>query len=200
MELFKNRLVTWTTGNISARDLVSGFVVIKPSGVLYGDLSPDIMVILDVQGNLIEGQLKPSSDTATHLYVYRNRPDVCGIVHTHSPFATAFAAVGRPIPASLTTICEEFGGSIPVGEFALSGGDEIGQEIVRSIGNNKAILMKNHGVFSLGRNARSALKTAVMVEDAARIMYYAYQLGEPIEISHDNIEILYRRYNEEYGQ
>jgi L-ribulose-5-phosphate 4-epimerase len=200
LELPRNNLVVWTSGNVSARDVESGLVVIKPSGVLYDELKPEDMVVLDLNGNVIEGKLKPSSDTATHLYIYRHRSDVGGVVHTHSSFATAFAVVGRPIPAYLTAVCDEFGGPIPVGGMAPIGGEEIGQEVVRSIGTSKAILMQNHGVFTIGKDARAALKAAVMVEDAARTMFYAYQLGEPIPIPEEMVARLHRRYTQEYGQ
>ena len=199
-ELPKNNLVAWTSGNISARDQDTGLVVIKPSGVRYEDLTPEKMVIVDLDGNVVETDLQPSSDTATHLYIYRRRQDVGGIAHTHSTFATAFAAVGRPILPNLTTICDEFGGPIPVGEFALIGGEEIGREIIRAIGDSKAILMKNHGVFTIGKTAAEALKSAVMVEDAARTMYYAFQLGDPVEIDQQDVAKLHQRYMEEYGQ
>ena len=199
-ELVLNGLVVWTGGNISARDPGTDRVVIKPSGVRYDDLTADKLVVVDLDGRVLEGELRPSSDTATHLYIYRHRQDVCGIVHTHSTFATAFAAVGKPIPAVLTAICDEFGGPIPVGGFAPIGGEEIGQEVVKSIGDSRAILMQNHGVFTIGDNATSAVKSAVMVEDAARTVYHALQLGEPIPISPEDIERLNRRYREEYGQ
>lgn len=200
LELPKYQLVVWTSGNISGRDPETGLVVIKPSGVMYEDLSPEKMVVLDLDGRIVEGTLKPSSDAATHLYIYRHRSDVGGIVHTHSTFATAFAAVGKPIPPYLTAICDEFGGPIPVGGFALIGGEQIGQEIVRSIGKSKAILMQNHGVFTIGKNAKVALKSAVYVEDAARTMFYAMQLGSVIEIPPDQVAKLHKRYVEEYGQ
>lgn len=199
-ELPKNNLVAWTSGNISARDQDTGLVAIKPSGVRYENLTPEKMVIVDLDGNVVETDLQPSSDTATHLYIYRRRQDVGGIAHTHSTFATAFAAVGRPILPNLTAICDEFGGPIPVGEFALIGGEEIGREIIRAIGDSKAILMKNHGVFTIGKTAAEALKSAVMVEDAARTMYYAFQLGDPVEIDPQDVAKLHQRYVEEYGQ
>jgi L-ribulose-5-phosphate 4-epimerase len=158
------------------------------------------MVVLDLDGKIMEGTLKPSSDTATHLFIYRQRPDVNGIVHTHSPFATAFAAVGKPIPPVLTTICDEFGGEIPLGRFAPIGDETIGMEVVRSIGTSPAILMQNHGVFTVGKSARAAVKAAVMVEDAARTVYYAMQLGELIPIPDEMVARLHKRYKEQYGQ
>ena len=199
-ELPRNNLVAWTSGNVSGRDPVTGLVVIKPSGIRYEDLTPEAMCVVDLYGKLIEGKYKPSSDTFAHVYVYRHRADVNGMVHTHSTFATAWAAAGKPIPAVLTAICDEFGGPIPVGAYAKIGGDEIGQEILRSIGSSPAILMKNHGVFTVGRTAEAAVKAAVMVEDVARTVYYALQLGQPEEIPPEEVARAHRRYLEEYGQ
>ncbi|MCK4418426.1 class II aldolase/adducin family protein, partial [Candidatus Aerophobetes bacterium] len=164
LELPKNRLVSMTSGNVSGRDKKTGYVVIKPSGISYEDLKPSHMVVVDLEGKIIEGSLKPSVDTPTHLYVYRYRDDVNGIVHTHSNYATSFAALGKPIPVYLTAMADEFGGSIPVGAYAKIGGEEIGEEIINSIGDSPAILMKNHGVFTIGPSAKAALKTAVMLE------------------------------------
>jgi L-ribulose-5-phosphate 4-epimerase len=196
----RNGLVTWTSGNISGRDLQTGLVVIKPSGILYEDLTPENMVVVDLNGNVVEGDHKPSSDTLAHVYVYRHRSDVNGVVHTHSTFATAWAAVGKPIPPMLTAICDEFGGPIPVGAYAKIGGDDIGQEIIRSIGSSLAILLKNHGVFTIGKTPEAAVKAAVMVEDVARTVYYALQLGQPEEIPADEVARAHRRYIDEYGQ
>lgn len=200
LELPRHNLVTWTSGNISARHAQSGLVVIKPSGVRYEALQPEHMVVLDVQGRVMEGALKPSSDTATHLYIYRQRPDVCGVVHTHSPYATAFAAVGQPIPAVLTAACDEFGGEIPCGGLVLIGDEQIGREVVRAIGGSPAILMQNHGVFTVGPSAEAALKAAVMVEDVARTVWLALQIGRPLPIPEEMIASLRRRYSTEYGQ
>lgn len=199
-ELVRNALVAWTSGNVSGRDAERGLVVIKPSGVRYADLTPENMVVVDLDGKVVEGSYKPSSDTRAHLYVYRQRSDVHGVVHTHSRFATAWAAVGRAIPPVLTAICDEFGGAIPVGAYAKVGGDEIGREIIRSIGDSPAILMKNHGVFTIGKTPEAAVKSAVMVEDAARTVFYARQLGSPEEIPAEEVARAHRRYIEEYGQ
>jgi L-ribulose-5-phosphate 4-epimerase len=200
LELPKNDLVKWTGGNVSGRDPETGLVVIKPSGVKYPDLRPEHLVVLDVDGKIVEGNLSPSSDTASHLYIYRHRPDVGGIVHTHSPYATAFAAVGKPIPVYLTAIADEFGGPIPVGGFALIGGEEIGKVVVESIGSSPAVLLKNHGVFTLGKNAEAAVKAAVMVEDVARTVWYALQLGTPDVIPAEEVAKLHDRYTNVYGQ
>jgi L-ribulose-5-phosphate 4-epimerase len=200
LELPKNHLVAWTSGNVSGRDPKTDLVVIKPSGVRYEQLTPENMVVVDLDGKIVEGALKLSSDVAAHLYIYRYRPDVNGIVHTHSTFATAFAAVGCPIPPYLTAICDEFGGTIPCGGYAKIGGDEIGREVVRSIGSSPAILLKNHGVFTVGKTPEAAVKAAVMVEDVARTVFYALQLGIPEEIPPEEVARAHRRYVEEYGQ
>jgi L-ribulose-5-phosphate 4-epimerase len=200
MELPKNNLVAWTTGNVSARDRASNLVVVKPSGVRYEELTPEGMLVMDLEGRVVEGTMRASSDAVSHVYIYRHRPDVGGVVHTHSTFATAFAAVGRPIPPCLTAICDEFGGEIPCGGYAKIGGLEIGEAVIRSIGSSKAILLKNHGVFTIGRTPLAAVKSAVMVEDVARTMYYAYQLGEPDVIPEGEVARAHRRYLDEYGQ
>ncbi len=199
-ELPRYNLVTWTSGNISGRDPDSGLVVIKPSGVPYSELTPENMVVVNLDGKVVEGKLKPSSDTFAHVYVYLHRSEINGVVHTHSTFATAWAAAGKPIPAVLTAICDEFGGPIPVGAYAKIGGDEIGEEILRSIGTSPAILMKNHGVFTIGKTPLAAVKAAVMVEDVARTVFYAMQLGQPDLIPAEEIARAHRRYLEEYGQ
>ena len=200
LELPRHELVVWTSGNVSARDPETGLVVIKPSGVRYEDLRPEQMVVVDLQSQVVEGQLKPSSDTASHLYIYRHRPDVGGVVHTHSPYATAFAAVGRPIPVVLTAIADEFGGPIPCGGFALIGDESIGKVVIDSIGNSPAVLLKNHGVFAIGRTAEAAVKAAVMTEDNARTVWLALQLGVPDEIPAEEVSKLHRRYTKVYGQ
>lgn len=201
----QNGLCTWTSGNLSGRDPESGHIVIKPSGVFFEDLIPENMVVVDENASMIEGDLKPSSDTATHCYIYREMPEVGGIVHTHSPYATAWAALGRDIPCVLTAMADEFGGVIPCGDFALIGGEEIGREVVRILreGSNPhspAVIMQNHGVFAIGTTPKAAIKAAVMCEDVARTVFLAHQLGDPIPISEDNIAKLHHRYTTVYGQ
>jgi L-ribulose-5-phosphate 4-epimerase len=200
LELPKNQLVAWTSGNVSARDPQTGLVVIKPSGVRYEYLRPEHMVVVDLDGRVVEGDLKPSSDTASHLYLYRHRPDVGGVVHTHSTYASAFAAANRPIPVYLTAQADEFGGPIPCAGFALIGGEEIGQVVLAAIGSSCAVLLKNHGVITLGPTAEAAVKAAVMVEDVARTTFVALQLGQPDEIPPEAIAKLHHRYTHVYGQ
>lgn len=195
-----NNLVVWTSGNVSVRDAETGYVVIKPSGVKFEDLVPAQMVVVDLDGKEIDGDLKASSDTTSHLYIYRHMPEVNGVVHTHSNFATAFAAAGKSIPPILTAIADEFGGPIPCGGFALIGGEGIGKVVVESIGKSPACLLKNHGVFTVGPTGEKALKAAVMVEDVAKTVYFAMQLGFPDEIAKRDIVRLHDRYTNVYGQ
>ena len=199
-ELPKNNLVVWTGGNVSVRDPETGYVVIKPSGVKFDDLTPENMVVVDSRGDKVEGEFNASSDTASHLYIYRHMPEVNGVVHTHSNYATAFAALGKPIPPVLTGIGDEFGGRIPCGGFALIGGEEIGKIVVETIGTSPACLLKNHGVFTVGPTGDKALKAAVMVEDSAKTVWIALQMGVPEEISEEDLEKLHYRYTNIYGQ
>jgi len=201
-ELPRNQLVTWTSGNLSARDPASGLVVIKPSGVKFADLTPESMVVVNLQGEVVEGTLKPSSDTASHCYIYRHMPHVNGIVHTHSRYATAFAVIGQPIPCFTTAMADEFGGPIPLGGFALIGGEEIGAQVVEALRGSKspACLLKNHGVFAVGKDAEAAVKAAVMTEDNAAITWLALQIGTPQPIDEADIAKLHHRYTTVYGQ
>jgi L-ribulose-5-phosphate 4-epimerase len=200
MELPKNGLVVWTQGNVSVRDPASGVAAIKPSGIRYADLTPENMVIVDLDGAVVEGDFKPSSDTATHLYIYRHRPEINGVVHTHSTYATAFAALGRPIPIVLTSMGDEFGGPIPCGGFALIGSEAIGKVVIEAIGDSPAVLLKNHGAFTIGKNGESAVKSAVMLEDAARTVWAALLLGQPDIIPAEDVARLHKRYTTVYGQ
>ncbi len=205
-ELVRYELVAWTSGNVSQRmkfdDGSPDLFAIKPSGVRYDQLTAESMVICDLDGKLVQGDLSPSSDTAAHAYVYRNMPDVNGVVHTHSNYACAWAAVGKEIPCILTAIADEFGGPIPMGPFAIIGDESIGRGIVETLTNHRsrAILMQNHGVFTIGIDATDAVKAAVMCEDNAKSAFIAHQLGTPIPIPQDGIESLFNRYQTVYGK
>ena len=201
-ELPRNELVVWTAGNVSARVPGQDLLVIKPSGVSYDELTPENMVVCDLKGELVEGEHAPSSDTAAHAYVYAHMPEVNGVVHTHSTYATAWAARAEPIPCVLTMMADEFGGAIPIGPFALIGDDSIGQGIVSTLANHRsrAVLMQNHGPFTVGRSAKAAVKAAVLVEEVARTVHIARQLGEPLPIPQDDVDRLYDRYQNAYGQ
>jgi L-ribulose-5-phosphate 4-epimerase len=201
-ELRRWELVVWTAGNVSQRVEGADLFVIKPSGVTYDELSAESMVVCDLEGNLIDGTSVPSSDTAAHAYVYRHLPSVGGVVHTHSTYATAWAARGEEIPCVLTMMADEFGGPIPVGPFAVIGDDSIGRGIVETLAGSRspAVLMQNHGPFTIGADAQAAVKTAVMVEEVARTVHIAQQLGDPLPIEQSKIDSLYDRYQNAYGQ
>jgi L-ribulose-5-phosphate 4-epimerase len=200
MELVRHRLVAWTSGNVSGRDPETDLVVIKPSGVRYEDLRPETLVVVNLAGDVVEGTLAPSVDAASHLYIYRNRTDVRGIVHTHSPFATAFAALGREIPVYLTSVADEFGGPIPCAAYAAVGAEAIGQEALRWLSVSPVVLLAHHGVIAVGSSTATATKAAVMAEDAARISYLAMQLGQPEELPADEVARAHRFHTLHYGQ
>jgi L-ribulose-5-phosphate 4-epimerase len=201
-ELLRNGLVAWTSGNLSARVPDEELMVIKASGVAYDDLTPEAIVVCDLEGSLVEGELAPSSDAATHGYVYRQLPDVGGVAHTHSSYATAWAARGEAIPCVLTAMADEFGGEIPIGPFALIGDEEIGRAVVDTLASHRsrAVLMQSHGVFTIGPGPRDAIKAAVMCEDVARTVHLARALGDPIPLAREDIDALYDRYQNVYGQ
>jgi L-ribulose-5-phosphate 4-epimerase len=201
-ELPRWGLVVWTAGNVSARVPGHDLLVIKPSGVGYDELSAEAMVVTDLEGDLVDGDRSPSSDTAAHAYVYKHMPEVGGVVHTHSTYATACAARGEAIPCVLTMMGDEFGGEIPIGPFALIGDDSVGRGIVQTLRDHRspAVLMLNHGPFTIGPTAKAAVKAAVMCEEVARTVHIARQLGEPLAIAQSDIDSLYARYQNVYGQ
>ena len=201
-ELVRAGLVVWTAGNVSARVPGADLMVIKPSGVSYDDLTPDTMTVCDLDGRVVEGEHSPSSDTDAHAYVYRHMPEVGGVVHTHSTYAVAWAARAEPVPCVLTAMADEFGGEIPIGPFALIGSDDIGKGIVGTLQGHRspAVLMANHGPFTVGRTATAAVKAAVMCEDVCRSVHVAMQLGQPQPIAQADVDRLYDRYQNVYGQ
>lgn len=205
-ELVRYNLVVWTGGNVSGRVPGADLFVIKPSGVSYDDLAPENMILCDLDGVAIPGtpgsDRSPSSDTAAHAYVYRHMPEIGGVVHTHSTFAVAWAARGEEIPCVITAMADEFGGPVPVGPFAIIGDDSIGRGIVETLQGHRsrAVLMQNHGPFTIGVTAKDAVKAAVMVEDVARAMHFAREAGPLIPIPNEAIDSLYARYQNVYGQ
>jgi L-ribulose-5-phosphate 4-epimerase len=201
-ELPRHGLVAWTSGNLSARVPGEELMVIKASGIPYEQLTPAAIVVCDLHGTLVEGDLAPSSDAAAHGYVYRELDEVGGIAHTHSAYATAWAARGEAIPCVLTAMADEFGGEIPIAPFARIGDEEIGRAVVETLAAHRssAVLLRSHGVFALGPNARAAIKSAVMCEDVARTVHLARALGDPIPLAPEDIDALHDRYQNVYGQ
>jgi L-ribulose-5-phosphate 4-epimerase len=201
-ELVRYGLVAWTAGNVSGRVPGEDLFVIKPSGVDYDDLTPQNMIVCDLDGNRVEPGLRPSSDTAAHAYVYRHMPHVGGVVHTHSTYASAWAARHEAVPCALTAMADEFGGEIPLGPFARIGDESIGQGIVATLDGHRspAVIMANHGVFAIGPDPRAAVKAAVMCEDVARTTHIARQLGELVPIPQSDVDALHDRYRNAYGQ
>jgi len=200
LELSRSRLVTMFSGNVSGRDPETGYVAIKPSGMNYRNMKPEDMVIVDMNGDVVEGKHKPSVDTLTHLYIYKNRPDVNGITHTHSNYATSFAALGQSIPVYLTAMADDFGRPVPCTDYAPVGSEAIGKEILRVIGNSPAVLVKNHGVFTIGKSPSEALKIAVMLEDIAKTVHLALLRGKPQEIPPEEVQRAYEWHQKFYGQ
>jgi L-ribulose-5-phosphate 4-epimerase len=207
-ELPRWGLIVWTAGNVSQRVVVgdapsdADLFVIKPSGVTYDELTPESMVVCDLEGKVVEGEHAPSSDTEAQAYVYRELPHVGGVVHTHSTYATAWAARAEPVPCVLTMMADEFGGDIPIGPFALIGDDSIGRGIVETLSGSRspAVLMRNHGPFTIGADGKAAVKAAAMVEEVARTVHISRQLGEPLPIPAEQIDSLYNRYQNVYGR
>jgi L-ribulose-5-phosphate 4-epimerase len=201
-ELVRWGLVVWTGGNISARVPGEALMVIKPSGLSYDDLTPESMVVCDLDGSVVEGDLAPSSDTAAHAFIYREMPEVGGVVHTHATYSVAWAARGEPVPCILTAQADEFGGPIPVAPFARIGDEAIGRAVVETLRGSRssAVLLQNHGPFTIGKDAKAAVKAAVMCEDVCKAVHIAHQLGEPVAMDPDDVTALYERYQNVYGQ
>ncbi|CAN5580383.1 L-ribulose-5-phosphate 4-epimerase [soil metagenome] len=194
-------LVTMHSGNASGYDPESERLVIKPSGMDYDRITPDALVEVDVaSGEVLPGQLKPSVDLPHHLFLFRHFPEVRSVIHTHSNYATAFAAVGRSIPLVLTAIADEFGDEVPCTPYVDNEGEHIGEAILKYRNRSPAVLLGNHGVFAWGDSPRAALKAAIMVEDVAKTVWLAHQLGQPVAIPKEEAEKWYDRYHNRYGQ
>ena len=208
MRLKESGLVVLTWGNVSAIDRERGVVCIKPSGVSYSAMTADDMVVLDLDGNTVDGHYRPSSDTPTHLYLYKAFPEIGGIVHTHSSYATAWAQAGESIPAYGTTHADAFFGDVPCtraltkeeieGEYEHNTGAVIA-EAFTSLDPNAvpAVLVKNHGPFTWGKNALDAVNTAITLEEVAKMALLTRQ----IKPSADRVDqhLLDKHYNRKHG-
>ena len=199
-ELPRNGLVVGSGGNVSGRDPDTGLIVIKPSGIKFSKLTADTMVVVDIGGNVVEGEMKPSVDTGIHLYIYRNRPDVFGVTHTHSPYATSFAARGERIPAILTPITHILGRDVPCSRYATPGEVDTGQAIIETADGGWAVLVKSHGVFTMGKSAAEATSIAVYLEEAAMTTHLAMLRGPVDELPEEEIERCYNWFRKNYGQ
>ena len=194
MEVQKQNLIKYTWGNVSGIDRSKGLFVIKPSGVAYEDLTPDMMVVCDLDGNVVEGALNPSSDTQTHAVLYKHFDEIGGIVHTHSPWATVWAQAGLDVPVYGTTHADTFYGDIPCARFLTE--EEIldayeyetGKVIVEEFSKREikpmdipAILLKGHGPFTWGKDSNEAVVNAVVLEEVCKMNYYTKKLDEKVE-------------------
>jgi L-ribulose-5-phosphate 4-epimerase len=198
--IYRAGLVTMHSGNASGIERARGLVIIKPSGMDYDRMRPADMVVTDLEGRKVKGKWKPSVDLPEHLYIYRHRPEIGGIIHTHSNYATSFALLGRPIPVYLTAIADEFGVEIPCVPYVDNLEDHIGQAIVKRMGKSPAVLLAQHGAFAFGPTPRAALKAAVMLEDVAKTCHLALLLGKPVPLPPGEIRKWYGRYHTTYGQ
>ncbi len=198
--IYRAGLVTMHSGNASGIDHERGLVIIKPSGMNYETMRPKDMVVTDLEGNTVKGKWKPSVDLPHHLYLYKHRPDVGGIIHTHSNYATSFALLGQSIPVYLTAIADEFGSEIPCVPYTDNQGDHIGEAILKHIGKSPAVMLAHHGTFALGATPKAALKAAVMLEDVAKTCHLALLLGKPQPLPPKEVQKWYDRYHTTYGQ
>jgi len=200
LQLVRYGLVTLTGGNVSGRDKESGYIAITPSGMDYEKLNPEDIVIVDSKGNMVEGKWKASVDLKDHLYIYRNKPNLYGIIHTHSPYACSFAMLHQEIPCCSTTLANEVGGSVPISKYSPVGEGGIGSAVIEAIGDKNACLLANHGVIAVGISVRHALVAAVMLEDGAKVYHLAKCKGDPIPLHPSEIEKAKNVFLYEYGQ
>jgi len=201
LELPGNRLVIWSGGNVSGKDPETGLIVIKPSGVPFANLTARSLVVVDIDGNVVEGDLTPSVDLGVHLYVYRRRSDVGGITHTHSPYATSFALNGQGIPAALTALTHLIGSGVPCSRYATPGAEDTGSAIIEvTQDHGMAALVERHGVFTMGRSASESVKIALHVEEAAMTIRLAEQSCTVTEMDPVEIDRCHRWYRVNYGQ
>ncbi len=200
LELPKQGLVVWTGGNVSGIVRETGHVIIKPSGVQFEELTPENMVVTDMEGHVVEGDYKPSVDLGIHLYIYQHRADIGGICHTHAPYCSSFALLGQDLPAATTPIAHLLGHDVRCTEYVRPGFVETGRAIIDTIGDGYAVLVKKHGPFTVGPTPTYAVKVAVYLEEAAKTIHLAMLRGEVERFSPGELERSFNFYKTEYGQ
>lgn len=200
LKLKEYGLITLTGGNVSGRDTQTGLIAITPSGMEYDKLTLEDIVIVDLDGNIIDGERKPSTDLITHLQIYRAKDNINGIIHTHSSYASCFAVLNQSIPVVCTTMANEVGGEVLVASYAPVGSKELGENIIDKIRKQKAVLLQNHGVFTYGEDVHHALVAAVMLEDAAKVYYLARSIGDPLKLPDEEIKKANDLFKYSYGQ
>lgn len=199
-QMLASGLVTGTSGNISARSPSAAQILVTPSGVDYDRLRPEDLVVVDLDGREPTAGLVPSVDTPSHVAIYRARRDVNGVVHTHSPYATAFASVGAPIPPLLLEAAGYLGGAVPVMEYSPPGSPDGPARMVAALGERRAVMLPNHGVMAVGETLPKAFHAATSVEEGARVAWIARQLGQPRIVPDDDVtwmnDFIHRRYGQ----
>ncbi|MPM45956.1 L-fuculose phosphate aldolase [bioreactor metagenome] len=198
--LLDKKLVAGTWGNISARVPETGTIAVTPSGRNYRDLQESDIVLTDINGNIIDGSLKPSSELQMHLAIYKARPDVMAIIHTHSIFASSCAVANKAIPPIIEDLVQVVGGSVDVATYALPGTNELAENVVAAIGHKGAALLSNHGVVCCGENLRETLLACELVERAAQMFIYASQLGGATVLDINDVKIMHNFYMRHYRQ
>ena len=196
----REKLMPLTLGNFSLRDRETGHILITPSGMEYGSLVPSDIVVVDLKEKIIDGQRKPSVETPLHCEIYRRRPDVGGIVHTHSTFATAWACCGIGIPPVVAEVANRIGGEVPCAPYRQMGSRDLAAVTGETLGIGQAVLLANHGMLAVGKDLTAAFVNAVIVEDGAKIAYYAKEIGQLQLIPADECRQLQQFADEKYGQ
>lgn len=199
LKLLREQLVSVTMGNMSARDPETGLFAIKPAGIEYPDISLDDMVVMDLEGNKVEGSLKPSTEWPMHLLIYQERPDINAIVHTHSPYATSFAVTGKDIPP-LNGEAAAMGGAIECARYEAGGTRELGLAALEKLGEKDAVLLRNHGVLAVGPNLKRAFYAATIVENSARLFIMGSIIGTPQPLGEDLVKAIRYEYQYKYFQ
>ncbi|WP_018133292.1 class II aldolase/adducin family protein [Effusibacillus pohliae] len=200
-EMYERGLVASVWGNLSARVPGTGLIVVTPSGVDYRSLQAEDLVVIELEtGRVAEGKLKPTSELPMHLAILKARPDVNGVMHTHSVYASACSAAHKEIPPIVEDLAQVVGGSVSVARYALPGTPELGANAVKALNKKGAVLLANHGVVGVGHDIMEALRVCTIVEKGAQIFAIAKMIGSPVLLSHEDVAYLRDTYKDHYGQ